>query len=197
MLNELFTLMAARRGHFRLESGHHGELWLDVDRLFTRPERVRRHATAPADGSPRTASTSSAAPSPAAAFLGQMVAEELGAAFVYANRVEYHASPPSYSPSPTRSRPSSRRRPQSPRRRGQRCDQRRLRRPRRPGLAPCDRRTTRRARRPAHSRRRTCRVCLRRRSPPRIARPRSQSHLAARRLPAVAAGETVVDACPL
>jgi orotate phosphoribosyltransferase len=30
-------LLAARRGHFRYESGHHGELWLDLDGLFVRP----------------------------------------------------------------------------------------------------------------------------------------------------------------
>jgi len=37
MTGELLALMAARDGHFRLESGHHGALWLDVDALFVRP----------------------------------------------------------------------------------------------------------------------------------------------------------------
>lgn len=36
----LLDLVEARRGHFRFESGHHGELWLDLDRLFVRPARV-------------------------------------------------------------------------------------------------------------------------------------------------------------
>src|SRR5262249_25270913 len=35
-----------RQGHFRLESGHHGNLWLDLDPLFLRPTRLRRFATA-------------------------------------------------------------------------------------------------------------------------------------------------------
>ncbi len=33
-------LVAARRGHFRLESGLHGALWLDLDALFADPRRV-------------------------------------------------------------------------------------------------------------------------------------------------------------
>jgi orotate phosphoribosyltransferase len=36
----LIDAMGARRGHFLLESGHHGELWLDLDALFARPARV-------------------------------------------------------------------------------------------------------------------------------------------------------------
>lgn len=34
---QLLDLVSARRGHFRLESGHHGNLWLDLDSLFLRP----------------------------------------------------------------------------------------------------------------------------------------------------------------
>ncbi len=33
-------LVAGRRGHFQLESGHHGELWLDLDGLFAQPGRI-------------------------------------------------------------------------------------------------------------------------------------------------------------
>ena len=40
MTAELWELLAARRGHFRYESGHHGELWLDLDGLFVRPARL-------------------------------------------------------------------------------------------------------------------------------------------------------------
>jgi orotate phosphoribosyltransferase len=48
----LIEALAARRGHFRLESGHHGELWLDLDPLFARPARLapftdRARPTAP------------------------------------------------------------------------------------------------------------------------------------------------------
>lgn len=33
-------LLSGRNGHFQLESGHHGELWLDLDTLFLRPARL-------------------------------------------------------------------------------------------------------------------------------------------------------------
>jgi orotate phosphoribosyltransferase len=36
----LSDLIDGRQGHFRLESGHHGELWLDLDALFLRPARL-------------------------------------------------------------------------------------------------------------------------------------------------------------
>src|SRR5215217_3252627 len=37
---DLLDLLHARRGHFHLESGHHGELWLELDALFLRPARL-------------------------------------------------------------------------------------------------------------------------------------------------------------
>ena len=37
MEEQILGLLAARRGHFVLESGHHGNLWLDLDALFLRP----------------------------------------------------------------------------------------------------------------------------------------------------------------
>jgi len=37
---ELLDLLSARQGHFRLESGHHGNLWLYFDSLFLEPKRL-------------------------------------------------------------------------------------------------------------------------------------------------------------
>jgi orotate phosphoribosyltransferase len=37
---DLLELVGGRRAHFRLESGHHGDLWLDLDGLFLRPARL-------------------------------------------------------------------------------------------------------------------------------------------------------------
>jgi len=34
------NMVAGRQGHFQLESGHHGELWLDLDALLTQPRRI-------------------------------------------------------------------------------------------------------------------------------------------------------------
>jgi orotate phosphoribosyltransferase len=42
--DEIFELLEVRRGHFLLESGHHGDLWLELDRLFMRPERLEPFA---------------------------------------------------------------------------------------------------------------------------------------------------------
>lgn len=39
-LAEFLALVHGRRGHFRLESGYHGGLWLDLDGLFSRPRQV-------------------------------------------------------------------------------------------------------------------------------------------------------------
>jgi orotate phosphoribosyltransferase len=36
-------ILRHRKGHFAYESGHHGELWLDLDDLFRRPGRLGRH----------------------------------------------------------------------------------------------------------------------------------------------------------
>ena len=36
---EVLSLLTAQRGHFRHESGFHGDLWLDVDRLTLHPAR--------------------------------------------------------------------------------------------------------------------------------------------------------------
>ncbi len=38
------SLLASRKGHFLLESGHHGDLWLDLELLCLRPGPVRRIA---------------------------------------------------------------------------------------------------------------------------------------------------------
>jgi orotate phosphoribosyltransferase len=36
----LLDLISGRHGHFRLESGHHGEFWIDLDTLLLRPARL-------------------------------------------------------------------------------------------------------------------------------------------------------------
>lgn len=38
--DQVDRLLCRRAGHFALESGHHGELWLDLERLFLDPRRV-------------------------------------------------------------------------------------------------------------------------------------------------------------
>ena len=40
MHEDLLNLVAPRSGHFRLESGLHGDIWLDLDGLFSRPRAL-------------------------------------------------------------------------------------------------------------------------------------------------------------
>lgn len=44
MTPDLLTLLAGRRGHFRMESGYHSELWFNLDRLFDDETRLRPYA---------------------------------------------------------------------------------------------------------------------------------------------------------
>src|SRR5258708_40274508 len=44
MQQQLLNLLSARQGHFRYESGYHGDMWLDLDLLFLRPRAVQPFA---------------------------------------------------------------------------------------------------------------------------------------------------------
>jgi orotate phosphoribosyltransferase len=80
-------LVEGRRGHFRLESGHHGGLWLDLDPLFCDPPRVAPFVTALADALRKHEVEMVCGPLLGGAFLAQLVAGELGAAFCFTERV--------------------------------------------------------------------------------------------------------------
>ena len=80
-------LVSGRRGHFRLESGHHGGLWLDLDPLFADPRRVDPFATALADALRRYDVAAVCGPLLGGAFLAQLVARALGVEFCFAERV--------------------------------------------------------------------------------------------------------------
>jgi orotate phosphoribosyltransferase len=82
----LLADLAARRGHFALESGHHGDLWLDLDALLARPRTVARLATAlaPRVGAHRPDVV--CGPLTGGAFVAQLIAAELGAGFAWTER---------------------------------------------------------------------------------------------------------------
>ena len=84
--DEVTRLLSARKGHFLLESGHHGDLWLDLELLCLRPEAVRSMA---ADVAARLAVHNVdmvCGPLIEGAFVALMVAEKLGLPFAYAER---------------------------------------------------------------------------------------------------------------
>jgi orotate phosphoribosyltransferase len=74
---ELSKLLAARRGHFRFESGHHGNLWLDLEPMFVRPKQVRPFAERLADLVAPLNVEAVCGPLSGGAFVAEMVAETL------------------------------------------------------------------------------------------------------------------------
>lgn len=87
MTSNLLPLLGARRGHFRLESGHHGDLWLDLDGLFARPARLAPFLAALADRLAAHALDAIAGPLTGGAFVGFAVAAQLDLRFVPVERV--------------------------------------------------------------------------------------------------------------
>lgn len=79
--------VAASRGHFVYESGHHGDLWLDLDALFVDARRVRGWAAALADRVIACQPDLVCGPLTGGAFVAQPLAAELGAGFVFAERL--------------------------------------------------------------------------------------------------------------
>jgi len=92
--------VSATRGHFRYESGHHGDLWLDLDSLFLDAARMRGWAAALARQTAGLGAEVVCGPLTGGAFLAQSVAAELGLGFVHAERrveggvVEYRIPAP-------------------------------------------------------------------------------------------------------
>jgi orotate phosphoribosyltransferase len=83
----LLQLVAARRGHFRLESGHHSGLWLDLDALFVQPRRIAPFVTDLSSAIRPHDVSVVCGPLLGGAFLAQLVAHELDVAFCFTERV--------------------------------------------------------------------------------------------------------------
>jgi orotate phosphoribosyltransferase len=79
-------LVAARRGHFRLESGHHGALWLDLDALFAEPRRVAPFVTALVNRIRPYDVSGVCGPLQGGAFLAQLAAQALDVEFSFTER---------------------------------------------------------------------------------------------------------------
>jgi len=79
----LLDLLEVRRGHFRYESGYHGEIWLDLDTLFLKPRALTPFVQELAARLARRDIEVVVGPLTGVAFLAQMIAAELGALFAY------------------------------------------------------------------------------------------------------------------
>src|SRR5260370_19002462 len=71
---QVLELLSAKKGHFLLESGHHGDLWLDLEALCLRPQRVQRVAAELAEPLSKLQVDAVCGPLVAGAFVGLMVA---------------------------------------------------------------------------------------------------------------------------
>ena len=83
----LLTLVGSRTGHFRLESGHHTELWLDLDRLFARPAALQPFVAELASRVATYGIETVCGPLNGGAFLAEFVALQLGVEFAFAERI--------------------------------------------------------------------------------------------------------------
>jgi len=79
--------LPSRQGHFRLESGHHGERWYDLDPLFLRPAALQRSAVTLAAQLAAYHPEIICGPLTGGAFLAQLIALTLDIEFVYTERV--------------------------------------------------------------------------------------------------------------
>jgi orotate phosphoribosyltransferase len=84
----LLGLLESRRGHFLLESGLHGDLWLDLDALFWRPAALVRLLGELAERVSALGPEAICGPLVGGALVGYGVAEVLDLPFVSAARHE-------------------------------------------------------------------------------------------------------------
>ena len=86
MPNDILPVMRPRRGHFLYESGHHGDQWFDLEVLCLRPLALQpfisRLAIMVSGHDPQVI----CGPLVEGAYVGLLVANELGCEFVYALR---------------------------------------------------------------------------------------------------------------
>jgi orotate phosphoribosyltransferase len=85
----LASLLQVRRGHFELESGHHGDLWLDLESLCLRPRAARALAVQLAARLAHHKPDIVCGPLVEGAFVGLFVAAELNTEFVYTQPQRY------------------------------------------------------------------------------------------------------------
>jgi orotate phosphoribosyltransferase len=83
----LLDLLPIRRGHFQYESGHHGDTWLDLDALFTRPAALRPITNELARRFAPGGIQAVCGPLVGGALVAKMIAEELGIEFYFIERI--------------------------------------------------------------------------------------------------------------
>ena len=87
--NDILTLIEGRRGHFRFESGHHGDFWFNLETLCAQPRRIQPLAADLARRLSGHRPEVVCGPLTEGAFVSLMVASELGVEFSYAERIAH------------------------------------------------------------------------------------------------------------
>ena len=85
-LSAFLRLVDGRRGHFQLESGHHGPMWLELDGLFADSGRIAPFVTALAAELRAHDVEMICGPLLGGAFLAQLVAQLLRVPFCFTER---------------------------------------------------------------------------------------------------------------
>jgi orotate phosphoribosyltransferase len=84
----LATLLAGRRGHFRMESGYHSELWFNLDRLFEDRTRLQPFVDDLARRLAAHRLEAVCGPLTGGAKLAEMIGAKLAIEAFYAERIE-------------------------------------------------------------------------------------------------------------
>ena len=86
MEENVLNLVRGRRGHFKLESGHHGDMWLQLETLCLHSRGIQPFVTQLAGRLIRHKVEVVCGPLVEGAFIALLVSLELGCDFVYAER---------------------------------------------------------------------------------------------------------------
>ncbi|HUO35845.1 MAG TPA: phosphoribosyltransferase family protein [Candidatus Acidoferrum sp.] len=87
MTEDLLTFVSGRRGHFQLESGHHGDLWFQLETLCLRPRELKPFAARLAAQLAPYKIDAVCGPFVEGAFIALLVSLELDCEFTYAERI--------------------------------------------------------------------------------------------------------------
>jgi orotate phosphoribosyltransferase len=86
MKEKLLSMVRGRKGHFRMESGHHGDLWFQLETLCLHSNEIRPFAVRLAARLAQYEIEVTCGPLVEGAFVALLVSLELGCDFVYAER---------------------------------------------------------------------------------------------------------------
>jgi orotate phosphoribosyltransferase len=86
MERDLLSLVQGRRGHFRLESGHHGDLWFQLETLCLQPREITKFTQRLAARLAPYRVEAVCGALVEGAFVALLVSLELGCEFTYAER---------------------------------------------------------------------------------------------------------------